>query len=373
VKGVLKVKEDIHIYNITHQQMEIQIQNELLSILESIPVLDKVNVYRSNNSDYDIKASAKFGRAGELNILCVVKSKAEPQLIRNAALMMKERKEYLQKKSDKDFYCIIAAPYISERSGKICEEMDLGYIDLSGNCMLKYKSLYIRIKGNPNKYSERRGSKSIFERSSVKSSVILRNIFADPNKIWRIQELADISYASIGQVAKVKKFLMEREFIKERINGFSIIKPKEILAEWSKVYNTKPNTIFEYYSINSIPQIEQNLLRMKEDKGIECVLTGFAGGVRYAPTVRYNKIHVYVQLQDFEEVILFLGCKEVTSGSNISIIIPYDLCVLIDTRNIKNSLVASPVQVYLDLMGLRGRGEEAAAAVLDKGILTSER
>lgn len=367
------MKEDIHIYNITHQQMEIQIQNELLRILESIPVLDNVNVYRSNNCDYDIKASAKFGRAGELNILCVVKSKAEPQLIRNAALMMKERKEYLQKKSDKDFYCIIAAPYISERSGKICEEMDLGYIDLSGNCMLKYKSLYIRIEGNPNKYSERRGSKSIFERSSVKSSVILRNVFADPNKIWRIQELADISNASIGQVAKVKKFLMEREFIKERINGFSIIKPKEILLEWSKVYNTKPNTIFEYYSINSIPQIEQNLLRMKEDKGIECVLTGFAGGVRYAPTVRYNKIHVYVQLQDFEEVILFLGCKEVTSGSNISIIVPYDLCVLIDTRNIKNSLVASPVQVYLDLMGLRGRGEEAAVAVLDKGILTSER
>ena len=364
------MKENIHIHNITYQQIEIQIQDELLRLLESIPVLGNVDVYRSNNYDCNIQASADIGLADKLNLLCGVRSMAEPQHVRNAAFQLKERKEYLQQETKKEFYCLIAAPYISEKSGKICEEMGVGYIDLSGNCMLKYKSIYIRIEGRPNKYSERRGSKSIFERSSTKSSFILRSLLRDPDKIWKIQELADVSYASIGQVAKVKKFLEERELISDKNNGFSIIKPKEILAEWAKVYNTKPNTVYECYSIDSIPQIEQRLSQIKKEKGIECVLTGFAGSVRYAPTVRYNKIHVYVQLQDLDEIILSLGCKKVTSGSNISIIIPYDPCVLSDTRNINDSLVASPVQVYLDLMGLLGRGEEAAVAVLEKEIFS---
>jgi hypothetical protein len=71
-------------------------------------------------------------------------------------------------------------------------------------------------------------------------------------------------------------------------------------------------------------------------------------------------------LQDLQEAIIFIGCKKVTSGSNISIIVPYDQSILFDTREIKGSMVVSPVQICLDLMGLIGRGEEAATAVLEK-------
>jgi hypothetical protein len=35
---------------------------------------------------------------------------------------------------------------------------------------------------------------------------------------------------------------------------------------------------------------------------------------------------------------------------------------------IKNCPVASPVQVFLDCMSLKGRGEEIAEAILDKEI-----
>lgn len=389
VKVVLTVKNDILIRNITPQQIKIRIADEILRLLESIPVLSNVDVYKSSNyksdyhsssyyynsnynsSDYihDIEAHAEIDGDSSLNIICEVKTKAEPQHIRNAALKLLDHKQRLQSETNREYYCMIAAPYISQRSSKICEEMGVGYVDLSGNCMLIYKSLYVRVEGRANKYSEKRGSKSIFERSSVKSSIILRHLFKYPERAWRIQELADATSTSIGQIAKVKKFLEEREFIKDYNSGFSIDKPKEILVEWAKVYNAKPNTVYECYSIDNIPQIEQRLAQLKEEKDIECVFTGFAGGVRYSPTVRYNKIHVYVELQDFDEVILSLGLKKVTSGSNISIIIPYDPCVLSDSRNINNSFVASPVQVYLDLMGLKGRGEEAAVAILEKEIV----
>lgn len=360
--------KDIIINNITEDQLCIQICEELLRILESIPVLSNIDVHNSNSRKYDIEACANISLNEKFVIICNVKKRSEPLYVRKAAEQLIMENKHLKINNRDDIYCMIAAPYISQESSKICEDIGVGYVDLSGNCLLKYRSLYVRVEGNLNKYSERRRSKSLFERSSVRSSIILRHILQNPVKKWKLQELADVSSSSIGQVSKVKNFLLEREFIISENNGFYVIKPKELIIEWAKVYNLKPNTVYECYSTNKIPYIEEKIIDMKYKKGIECVLTSFAGAVRYAPSVNYNKIHVYVPLQDFQEAITFLGCKKVTSGSNISIIVPYDQCVLLDARNIKGSLVASPVQVCLDLLGLKGRGEEAAEAILRKEL-----
>lgn len=366
---VIIVKEGIVIHNITHKQIEIQIQEELLRVLEKVPMLSNVDVFISKNSEYDIEVSGNNDKE-KLNIICEVKKKGEPQYIRAAAERLLKLKINLEKEKGSSCYCMIAAPYISDASSKICEELGIGYIDLSGNCLLKHKSIYIRIEGKPNKYSDTRGSKSIYERSSVRSSIILRLLLQNTYKAWKMQELAEASKSSIGQVSKVKKFLEERDLIFLGDNGFRINKPNVVIEEWAKVYNSKSNTIYECYSIDNIPQIEQRLVEMKKDKGIECVLTGFSGGVRYAPTVRYNKIHVYIQLQDLPEALDYLDCKKVSSGSNISIIEPYDSCILNDAREINNNLIASPIQVCLDLLGLKGRGEEAAYAIMDKEFET---
>ena len=360
------MKLDIEIHNITHEQIQIQIQDKLLRILENIPVLRNIDVYRSNNNMYDIKASAQIDFVESFNIICEVIVKGEPQYIRNAINELIKTKNIMKQDSGNEYYLVIAAPYISENSSKICEEMGVGYIDLSGNCLLMYKSIYARVEGNPNKYKESRSSKSIFERSSIKSSIILRHIFQNIDKKWKVQELAELSSTSIGQVSNVKKFLEEREYITSGQHGSSLIRPKDLISEWGKTYNVKPNSIYECYSISTIPQIEQKLIEMKDKSGIVYALTGFSGGVRYSPTVRYNKIHVYIPLQDIQESIELLECKKVTSGSNISIIVPYDPCVLIHTRNIKGNVVVSPVQVCLDLMGLKGRGEEEMYAILEK-------
>lgn len=346
--------------------IQVKVQEELQRVLEKIPVLRYIDVYSSKNNMYDIEARVNIDSGGSFTILCEVKSKGEPQHVRNAVKQILEAKKIMEQSQEDEYYCIIAAPYISEASGKICEDNGVGYVDLSGNCLLKYKSIYVRVEGNSNKYKESRSSKSIFERSSVKSSIILRYLFKDLEKSWKVQELAEASSTSIGQVSKVKKFLEEREYVVSREKGFYIKKPKELILEWGKVYNTKPNSFCEYYSLDGIPQIENKLVHLKASTGIEYALTGFSGGVRYSPSVRYNKVHAYIPLQDLEETIINLGCKKVTSGSNISIIVPYDPCVLIDTRNIKGNIVASPVQVCLDLMGLKGRGEEEMNAILDK-------
>ena len=47
---------------------------------------------------------------------------------------------------------------------------------------------------------------------------------------------------------------------------------------------------------------------------------------------------------------------------------PYDAGVYYDVTTKEGSRVVSPVQLYLDLIGFKGRGEEAAKALLEEVI-----
>ena len=97
-------------------------------------------------------------------------------------------------------------------------------------------------------------------------------------------------------------------------------------------------------------------------------LTGFSGGVRYAPVVRYTKAHVWVDRKDITDFLNLTECKKVDSGANVTVYIADSDEVFVDCREINQSRVASPVQVYLDCMQLKGRGEEMAEAVFSKEI-----
>ncbi|MGE1063611.1 type IV toxin-antitoxin system AbiEi family antitoxin [Megasphaera paucivorans] len=349
-------------------QIEFLIQEELLRVLECVPILNDVQVFTSQHQAYDIQAIANVNDVRSLRIICEVKSNGEPKYIRKAAAQLLSLKEQMQvNNEDEKPYYLLAAPYISPASSKICEEFGMGFIDLSGNCLIIYDGIYIRVEGKPNKYRESKGKNtSIFERRAVKSSVILRQLLQTPNRRWKMKELSDYSKSSIGQVANIKRYLEEKEYIASDEDGFFVAKPKEIITEWAQIYNSKPNMTYEYYTKYSVQEFEQKLIQLKEKTGIEYAVTGFSGAVRYSPTVRYNKVHVYIPYQDLQEAVLSLDCKQVTSGSNVSIIVPYDPCTMLNVRNINQLIVASPIQVCLDLLALKGRGEEAANAIMER-------
>ena len=68
------------------------------------------------------------------------------------------------------------------------------------------------------------------------------------------------------------------------------------------------------------------------------------------------------------DFLRFNGCKKVDSGSNVAVYVSDNDEVFADSRDINHSRVASPVQVFLDCMQLKGRGEEMAEAVFSKEI-----
>ena len=63
-----------------------------------------------------------------------------------------------------------------------------------------------------------------------------------------------------------------------------------------------------------------------------------------------------------------LSLKRVSSGANVTLIEPYDDGVFFGAREVAGAPVVSPIQIYLDLAQIKGRGEEAAAAILEEVI-----
>ena len=95
--------------------------------------------------------------------------------------------------------------------------------------------------------------------------------------------------------------------------------------------------------------------------------TGFSAAARLAPTVRYQRVMAYVD-GDLTPVVTALSLKEVPSGANVTLLSPYDDGVFYGAAEVDGLRIASPVQVYLDLVGYRGRGEEAATFLLEQVI-----
>jgi len=309
----------------------------------------------------DLLATVNIGRMRQ-RIVVEVKSSGQPRMARAAANQLLRYREY-----GPDVYCVFAAPYISPRSAEICAEEEIGYIDLAGNCRLAFDQVYIEQEGRPNPFSEKRDLRTLY---SPKAERVLRVLLNDPKKGWRLQPLAEEAEVSLGQTSNVKKLLEDREWLTIAENGLQLSNPDQLLAEWVENYRFRRNATKNYYTLKSVAEIEAELAELCQQQEIPYALTGFSASARYAPAVRYQRVMAYVG-RGIDEVANLLSLKEVASGANVTLISPYDEGVLYGRRSIDGIEVAMPVQVYLDLLDIKGRGEEAADVLLNEVISKS--
>lgn len=332
--------------------IETTAQDTLMAVFEKVPFL-KVKSIEREKDGIDILVKLSLGDNKQI-LLVEVKGNGQPRMARDAVnQLIRYRNTY------PEAYLIFMAPYISEQAAEICTKDGVGYLDFAGNCYLSFGQVYIEQTGKPNPFRTRRDLVSLF---SPKSSRVLRVLLNNPGRIWKTQDLADEAQVSLGQVANVKKLLLDREWITKQ-DGFALSEPWKLLEEWANVYTYRKNEVRNYYSLKSIPEIESDLAQVCKTKSVEYALTGFSGAARFAPAVRYTRAMAYVY-NTREDVASLLNLKEVESGANVTLLGPYDEGVFYGTQMIDDVRIVSPLQVYLDVKGYRGRGEEAAEVLL---------
>lgn len=262
---------------------------------------------------------------------------------------------------------MLMAPYISEATAALLRSENLSYMDLCGNCYILTKRIIIRFEGNPNQYIEKREKKHYLSKSSSAASAILRTMLDTPDKWWKVKELSETTGKGLGTVSNVKSYLRDKEWLEERDHkDFRLKNTGELLHAWSKDYHRTAPIVKQYYSFDTIPELEDKISRWSLAHDRSAVLGGFSAAARYAPVVRYQRVNVYVEEQGLVEFVKDIALEPVSSGGNVIVTIPHDDTPCMFSRTVNASVVTSPAQTVIDLLGMPNRGEEAAAAIISK-------
>jgi hypothetical protein len=301
---------------------------------------------------------------GEKSLLVEFRYNGEPRYARQAINQL-----ILYTQRSPNSYGVFIAPYISPASAQMLKEANIGYVDLAGNCFLSFEKVFINIGGKENPYPQSKDLRTLF---SPRASRIIRVLLNGPYTPWKLEELSRSAGVSLGLAAKVKKLLLDKEWIEEKPVGFALAKPSELLEEWASQYTYKKNQVSDLYSIKDGSVIEQELNDYCNAKSIRFALTLFSGASRVAPYATFNRVYAYVE-GGVQEMMLekALGLKPVGTGPNVTLLQPYDEGVFYGGMKYEGIPVVSPIQLYLDLKGYKGRGEEAAQFLFEGVIQPS--
>lgn len=291
-------------------------------------------------------------RGKPITFIVECKAQGEPRYLRQAADQLRDAlPEY------PTAYPIVIAPYISDSSAALLASKRVGYYDLAGNALIDFGPIFVRVYGKPRPNPVQRKLKSIFRPRSAR---ILRVLLTEPNKSWYVQDLSREANVSIGLVSKLKQKLIELELATES-RGFKLSKPGELLDEWARSYRYDDNRIEKFYSTLALSELERKLPQVIPD-GVSYALTMFSGASKVAPFVRYNFASFYFSGRK-EDITERLNLKTVTTGANLWVFKPEDDGVYYGVQKVEGLRIASNLQLYLDLITFKGRGEEQADAI----------
>jgi hypothetical protein len=297
------------------------------------------------------------------NLLCEVVSQRYPKQLREKGLQLLEISQ-----RERKGYPVIIAPYISELGREICKKIGVGFLDLSGNAYLDFDSFYMEVEGKPNRFKYPSEPTGLF---NPKAERILRfYLLKDSEKQVSANSYRNITKevgVSLGQLSKVNKKLDELGLWLEQTEGSKIIDKTKLLDLWRENYRPERSGILDLYSIMQVSQIEKQFAEFCKTKKIRYALTLFSGANRLAPFTRYNVATSYFS-GDMEELKRDLELKEVPSGANLQILVPYDDGVYYKAQEVDSVKVANPVQIYVDLYNYAGRGREQAEFLREKII-----
>jgi len=263
---------------------------------------------------------------------------------------------------------LVCAAYISPRVAEMCREHSVGYLDGVGNCWIAAPGLFVHIEGRPNRPVV---SKAV-DPFSKKSSRIVRTLLAHPGKGWQVQQLAKQADVSLGLVSKVKTTLLDEAYLVERDRLLFVRDAVKLLYGWSAEYRPQVRRL-QLFAIPRPLETERSLAEWCRANTISYALTQLAAAWRYSPTVRYDKSVLYIDRKleaghKLKALLQQIDAREVDSGANCTLWMTDDPAVFTDAREFDGVNVVSPLQLYLDLKVLAGRGEDAAREIFEREL-----
>ena len=339
------------------KNIEAEAITKLSELIDSIPSIHLLKVeQQSHISNMAVDFIADIDVSGKRHtLICEVKSSGQPRYVQLGLLQLSN---YIVRNNQKATPILIA-PYLSPQAQKLCKDNQINYLDFEGNAHLIFDNALIDRQVASKPVSDQRELRSIFK---PKSAQILKVLLQNPERQWRVIELAEKADVSIGHVSNVRNNLLDREWAKVSDDGFFLSKPNDLLDAWHNEYTPPKGNRVQFYTTlhgSAFENAARNTL--KDNLNGLAAFSSFSAANWIAPYGRTNIQYFYADEIGLERLKLGLNLSSSYKGENVVITVLKDTSLLLQTiEPAPGAICTDKIQTYLDLYKSGERGKEAA-------------
>lgn len=300
-----------------------------------------------------------------LTLLIEAKKTVYPRDVREVLWQLREFSRHLQTEVvGLEVVPFLVAEAISPGAKELLREERVGYFDSSGSLFLPAHGAYLYIE----KPAPKGLSKSIRSLFSGRRAQVLHALLLHNQEWTGVKKLADQAQVSPATASQVLTELDRFEWVASRGQGPGkerhLKEPAALLDAWVKqVALIRPPVPRRYY----LPSMKaENLLdqigHVLAAHGVEYAISYEAAAQRYTPFLTHVS-QVRCRLlpgQASHDALSELGVREVSEGANFMILDAKSPGELLFRAQVQGIWLASPIQVYLDLLQGEGRSKEMA-------------
>lgn len=316
--------------------------------------------------ELDADAEVDFVAGDRHHVLLVeVKKDVYPRDVRQILWQIKKYTDAQRSRDPaKSVVPLLAAEAISAGAKDLLQQENVGYFDTGGSLFIPAHGAYVYIEKPPPKTLER-ATRALFK---GKASQVLHALLHQRDSWIGVKELAERARVSPATASQTLTALERLDWVSSRGQGRSkerrLSAPTALLNEWKKqVLAVRLPAIRRYYvSALDVTELPGRLDRACEASGIEYVLTQEAAAQFYAPYLStISRIACrFAPGRDADAVLSKLEARVVSEGANLVVLETNSQGEFLFKERHNSVWLASPVQVYLDLLRSGGRAQEAA-------------
>jgi hypothetical protein len=259
---------------------------------------------------------------------------------------------------------LLVAESISPGAKELLRNERVGYYDSGGSLYLPAPGAYLYIEKPPPKAL----TKSVRTLFTGRRAQVLHALLTKHQRWFGVTELAQQAMVSPATASQVLTELERFDWLDVRGQGPGkeryLREPAALLDAWAKQLATiRPPTLRRYYVPGTkAGTLATRLGQVLDTHDVQYAVSHEAAAQRYAPFLsNVSQVRVRVLIgANADAAIGDLDARVVNEGANLGVIEAKSSGELLFRERVDGLWLASPVQIYLDLLRGEGRSKEMA-------------
>lgn len=352
--------------------LEAALAERLRALLDEVGWLKDVKVESmstASEAGFDLLATLPLPAGGYAALCIECKRALRPSVFRRVA-----ERTFVPEGRPKVIVPVLALPAVSPNIANLCAEHGWSWFDLAGNCRLDVPGLlHLAHTGREPVHASPRPVANL---GTAEAARVVRALLATDNasRDWTQRDIQAHCQpgVSLGLVNKVVRHLRDEAFLESTPGRFRVADPQKLLFAWRDAYRFSRHERRAYFTLLQGKKLRDAFARLDALTGGHAAFASFSAAEFQAPHVRQPKTWLYVRPRDLATFAQSLEAKPVDSGENLIVLLPADdgVFYLGDGGTLGEPRLGctNAVQTYVDLWHSGGRGQEAAAALLEQHL-----